>query len=322
MTVLQGRNTKAEQKQVTKEIKEEKAAAKKAGANLKKTTYGNIDMNNRQTITWDNKSLKKNKKALQSLDPDAKKNWKQYSKDLKGTTSTVFGASSTYKFDGKSIDIAFSPMLQTDKGAEMLTQDTIDKYISTLIKNANGDTSKLIELDVEGADVGGKRIKGILADVGKSARKTAEQMHYVGSFGSIEMAKQERQSLKDQMTGKVKQDEQGATRYYKQANNVQNKAINEGVLSADKIAELVKLIKNGKIDIEEYKAIKHTENGKEVEETPESEFIAAYKNWYDKAQEMELQYYEDRQSLIEMEQTQLDNITEEFDSRSDLFESR
>jgi len=156
-------------------------------------------MNDRQTIKWNNKNLRNNKEALQSLDPEAKKNWSKYKKSIKGTTSTVLGGSSEYK----GVEIAYSPILQTENGPELLTQQSLDNYINALIdKNGGKVDSNLIALDKEGITEDGKVIKGLIADVGKTARKTGEQMHYVGQFGSIQMAKNE----KNDLSGKIQQD--------------------------------------------------------------------------------------------------------------------
>jgi len=93
--------------------------------------------------------------------------------------------------------------LQTENGPELLTQKSLDNYINALIdKNGGKVDSNLIALDKEGITEDGKVIKGLIADVGKTARKTGEQMHYVGQFGSIQMAKNE----KNDLSGKIQQD--------------------------------------------------------------------------------------------------------------------
>lgn len=151
------------------------------------TTFGNIDTNNRQILEWTNENLGLYKDALESWYTDINgtqtSTWNQIIDDLRGTSSTVFGASSN--FDG--VEIAFSPMLQTENGAVLLDKQTVDEYIYGLIDKAGeGWTKKdLLSLDTEGLEVDGQKIKGLIADVGDTAIQTGEAMHYVGADGSI-----------------------------------------------------------------------------------------------------------------------------------------
>lgn len=151
------------------------------------TTFGNIDTNNRQILEWTNENLGLYKDALESWYTDINgtqtSTWDQIIDDLRGTSSTVFGASS--KFDG--VEIAFSPMLQTEDGAVLLDKQTVDEYIYGLIDKAGEGWTKedLFRLDTEGLEVDGQIIKGLIADVGDTAIQTGEAMHYVGADGSI-----------------------------------------------------------------------------------------------------------------------------------------
>ena len=151
------------------------------------TTFGNIDTNNRQILEWTNENLGLYKDALESWYTDINgtqtSTWNQIIDDLRGTSSTVFGASSN--FDG--VEIAFSPMLQTENGAVILDKQTVDEYIYGLIDKAGEGWTKedLLSLDTEGLEVDGQKIKGLIADVGDTAIQTGEAMHYVGADGSI-----------------------------------------------------------------------------------------------------------------------------------------
>lgn len=151
------------------------------------TTFGNIDTNNRQILEWTNENLGLYKDALESWYTDINgtqtSTWDQIIDDLRGTSSTVFGASSN--FDG--VEIAFSPMLQTENGAVLLDKQTVDEYIYGLIDKAGEGWTKedLLSLDTEGLEVDGQKIKGLIADVGDTAIQTGEAMHYVGADGSI-----------------------------------------------------------------------------------------------------------------------------------------
>ena len=142
-----------------------------SGIDVANGKFNNIDLNNRQELNWDDKNIKKYSAALDS--------WGQKAKDVKGTISTVFGASN--EFDG--VEIAFSPMLQTDNGAELLSKDTVYKYINGLIDKA-GDGWKnedLFRLDTKGLDIDGKHISNLLADIGDTAVETGELMHDIGN---------------------------------------------------------------------------------------------------------------------------------------------
>lgn len=153
------------------------------GIDLNKTVYGNIDTNNRQVLEWTKDTIEEYKHALASweLNPD----------DLLGSFSTVLGMSAS--FDG--IEIAFSPMLQTENGAVLLNEDTINQYIYELLNKASADGSftneELLCLDAEGLEIDGQKIKGIIADIGDTAIQTGEAMHYTGELGAVVNATKE-----------------------------------------------------------------------------------------------------------------------------------
>lgn len=160
------------------EYVEELKGAEESQVDLTKTVYGNIDTNNRQILTWNDENLKKFEKQIES--------WDESAENLKDTYSTIIGTSA--EFEG--VEIAFSPILQTDDGPKLLSSDTVDKYITTLIdtvKEKTGGTSAedILGLDKEGLIIDGQLIKGLIADVGDTAAKTAEQMHYAGSTGGL-----------------------------------------------------------------------------------------------------------------------------------------
>jgi TP901 family phage tail tape measure protein len=183
------------------------------------TTFGNIDTNNRQILEWTNENLGLYKDALESWYTDINgtqtSTWNQIIDDLRGTSSTVFGASSN--FDG--VEIAFSPMLQTENGAVLLDKQTVDEYIYGLIDKAGEGWTKedLFSLDTEGLEVDGQKIKGLIADVGDTAIQTGEAMHYVGADGSIaqnfkvieDAAKEANMSVGDMMLNLEKNENKG-----------------------------------------------------------------------------------------------------------------
>lgn len=138
--------------------------------------FGNIDLNNRQELHWDNDEIIAQYK-------DALLSWGQDLEEIKGSVSTVLGASS--EFDG--VEIAFSPILQTDSGAKLLSQGTVYDYVNAVLKeaaarNPNGDgwtTELAFEVDKEGLDIAGQHIQGLFADIGDTAMQSGELMHHV-----------------------------------------------------------------------------------------------------------------------------------------------
>lgn len=149
--------------------------SKLLGVDLSQTIFGNIDTNNRQVLEWTDENLATYKDAIES--------WGSTVDELRGSFSTVFGGAE--EFDG--VEIAFSPILQTDDGAVLLSRDTVYDYINGLIDKAGeGWTNEdLFRLDTEGLDVDGQHIKGLLADIGETAIWTSEVMHFTGDTGAI-----------------------------------------------------------------------------------------------------------------------------------------
>lgn len=167
-----------------------KREAESLGVTSDKTVFGNIDTNNRQVLEWTDENLSKYKDAIES--------WGQTTEELKGSISTVFGASDN--FDG--LEIAFSPMLQTDKGAVLLSADTVYDYIWGLIdKLSEGGkewtSEDLLKLDTEGLEIDGQKIKGLIADIGETAIQTGESMHFAGKDGAVAQAYKDLQQYAD-----------------------------------------------------------------------------------------------------------------------------
>lgn len=168
--------------------------AKESSVDFSKTVFGNIDTNARKTLEWTSENLSKYKDELMSWESkDA--SWDNVKKDFEGSISTVMGSWDTFEIDGKKVDIAFSPMLQTDNGTELLSSDTVGSYIEELIGKATEDgkwtNEELFKLDSDGLEIDGKKIKGILADIGDTAESTSMQMHFVGKNGALAMMEEE-----------------------------------------------------------------------------------------------------------------------------------
>ena len=147
----------------------------KYGMESLQTTFGNINLNNRQEFDWTRENLDKYSSVVKS--------WDDKPEDLINTTSTIMGAWDTWDINGKEVDIAFSPMLQTENGAIPLSKEESHNYIDKLVDKALEDgewnEEELLELDSKGIEVGGKKINGLLADIGDTAKQTSEVMHTV-----------------------------------------------------------------------------------------------------------------------------------------------
>ena len=159
--------------------------AKELGVDLSKTVYGNIDTNNRQVLEWTEENLEQYRDVIDSW----KSNDEQLEdviENLRGSMSTIMGTSED--FDG--VEIAFSPILQTENGPVYLDKDTLEQYINDLIGKAgnNWTSEDLLRLDAEGLEYDGLRIQNMLADIGETAINTGEAMHYVGDLGGIQTA--------------------------------------------------------------------------------------------------------------------------------------
>ena len=164
-----------------KDLQDIKKEAEDAGVDLSKTLYGNIDLDNRGIIEWNEDNLNKYKDILESYGMTIE--------EMKNSYSTVLGSWDTFG-ENRDIKIAFSPMLQTENGAELLDGDTVNNYINSLINKAKESGEEptyeiLMDLDAKGLEINGKKIKGLLADVGETAEQTAGAMHFGGKDGAI-----------------------------------------------------------------------------------------------------------------------------------------
>lgn len=210
---------KANVKQTMEDFSAIKKEVEEKGIDLNKTVYGNIDTNNRQVLNWDDSNLKKFKSEYES--------WGYAAKELEGTISTVMGTAAT--FDG--LDIAFTPMLQTDHGAELLSSDTVYSYINTILGKLSSSgkdwsTEDLLKLDAKGLEVDGKKVKNLIADVGDEAIKTSEAMHYTGKDGGYALAEKELKGAKKALKEYQDQAKQSTTSGTTTTNTTTNKTTN------------------------------------------------------------------------------------------------
>nr|DAE06915.1 MAG TPA: Nuclear pore complex protein [Siphoviridae sp. ctL0q1] len=109
-------------------------------------SYNGINNIDRDIIYWDDESLEKYKRYIDS--------WGESAEDLRNSWSTVLGTSEN--IDG--VEVAFTAMLQTDHGLVPLEQDTFWQYFDEIFNqswNEDGtfDAEKFIQLDKEGTDM-------------------------------------------------------------------------------------------------------------------------------------------------------------------------
>lgn len=143
-----------------------------------RTQFGNIDLMNRGVLEWTKDNIDEYRDALQSLG--------YAEEELLGSISTVMGSAGTY--DG--IDIAFSPILQTEDGPKLLSSDVVDQYIFGLLDQMpEGWTDEdLFAVDVTGLDIAGEHIHGLIAGIGEDAIRISEIMHFLGKDGALSQA--------------------------------------------------------------------------------------------------------------------------------------
>ena len=136
-----------------------------ADLNDKYKQYGNISNTNRDVLKWNTENLKKYKDVIDS--------WKW---DVgAGDYSTVEGVSNSFGEGDNAVEIAYTPMLQTDSGLVPLSANTMDEYINILVEKATDgqtgkiDADKLLALDAEGLylEINGveQKISGMVAGV-------------------------------------------------------------------------------------------------------------------------------------------------------------
>ena len=175
-------------------IKEFQDAYQKAldkGVDFDKTVYGNVDLNDRQVLHWNDDTLEQNKTALMSHSyikgqGDFDKQWQETKKKFMEQEYSAVDA----KFNVQNgIPIAYTPILQTEHGPEYIDEDTMNKYTQELYEGATKDgkfdKEKFIELDAKGIIVDGKKINNMIADIGDTAYDTYQAMQYVGEHGLL-----------------------------------------------------------------------------------------------------------------------------------------
>lgn len=158
---------------------------------LNKATFGNLDLNDRSSIQWTKENLEKYKSEFLSWAPDKEKKkwendtkamgqyWQNFVNDMDGSVSTVLG--SWGEFGKDKIPIAFTPLLDANGTLTPLSSDEVNSYINGIVGRAASMPGKLadniLKLD--------KAQYGIIADIGATAERTADIMHFAGSDGAL-----------------------------------------------------------------------------------------------------------------------------------------
>lgn len=169
-----------------------------ADLNDKYKQYGNISNTNRDVLKWNTENLKKYKDVIAS--------WKW---DVGvGGYSTVEGVSNNFGEGNNAVEIAYTPMLQTNSGLVPLSADTMDEYINILVEKATDgqtgkiDVDKLLALDAEGlylkVDGVEQKISGMVAGVEgqivNGAKLTAADVAAIAGSSEEELQKLFKQS--------------------------------------------------------------------------------------------------------------------------------
>lgn len=166
---------------------------------FKDNKFGNIDMDKRAIIQWSNELKETYKNELKS--------W-QYDPEI-GSIDTVFGGSDAFKIDDIEIEVAYTPIMEVDDGAELLGEKTVKDYIQSILDEASTDgdwsIAEILKLDERGSManvydeqgrvIGKKLVHGIIAGAGEDAIDLGKILHFSGESGAIQIAEQQIREL-------------------------------------------------------------------------------------------------------------------------------
>ena len=143
------------------------------------TKFGNVDMNNRPVIEWNEAKRKQFAEALKS--------WNYMPED--GMVDTVFGGSGEYN----GIGIAFTPILKGENGeGVLLSAQEVNDYIRGVIEEATDEKGHINLEDILEIDAPKNGGKGIIANIDGLSKYTSQavgkMMHFSGTKGSIYMS--------------------------------------------------------------------------------------------------------------------------------------
>lgn len=155
-------------------------------------SLGNINLNDRRTLPWNEKNFNKYKDALASWGHEIG----EFSEVQTNWPSRTLAASKFFNIDGEQVPIAFTPMLQTPRGGEpeLLDNKTLTGYVNSLIEKATSEGSvngtawnaaEILALDAEGLEYEGKKISRVLGQVGGDAEQAVRKINYLADAGFI-----------------------------------------------------------------------------------------------------------------------------------------
>lgn len=179
--------------------------AEEVEAKTIQTKFGNVDMDKRAIITWSNqlKETYKNELASWNYDPEI------------GGIDTVFGGSGSFFAGDKEVQVAYTPIIETTQGAELLGKKTVEDYIQHILdaatRDGKWDLQEVLNLDKvghaenvydeQGKVIGKKIVKGIIAGIDDlqdiSAIDIGELMHFSGEAGAVQLAEKSIEELGD-----------------------------------------------------------------------------------------------------------------------------
>lgn len=119
-----------------------------AGLTEAEKQYGNVSNVNRDAIKWNTENMYKYRAAIKTHGWDVSA----------GDWSTAEGEYNEFGNGNNQIEIAYTPMLQTDSGLVPLTNREMTQYLDDIVnsatdKNGKIDLDKLFELDAKGLDM-------------------------------------------------------------------------------------------------------------------------------------------------------------------------
>ena len=138
------------------------------------TIFGNVDLNNRPKIEWNEDNYNKNKAALDSYGFSYD--------DLAGNYSTLLSSAASYGENGEYV-ITFTPIIEQNGEAIIKSQEEVDNYINNIIqqleeKGKEINLDNILELD------SGKNGLGIIAGLSNTIEEANElgtRMHEISA---------------------------------------------------------------------------------------------------------------------------------------------
>lgn len=295
-----------ETKEVVRDYKDLLADAERLGVADGTSIFGNIDTNNRQVLEWTAENIERFRSALESWGYTA-----EDIKELAGDISTVMGTSSWFGEDD-GVEIAFSPILQTENGPVLLTEDAVYRYIYGLIEKAgdNWHSEDLLKLDAEGLEQDGLRIKNLIASIGDDAVRVGEAMHFAGTDGALALALTdvEKEAKKYNITAKelIALTENINSQFGK--TNVQSKGL------AERVEEMQKIIAALQKEVDWLRYLKDTQDDIKVTQADIDALLAEQFEWEEKILKLKKEILDAARDIeLDAQQKVIDDLLKGFE---------